>query len=86
MCTAGERNAIVLAIALRADLVLIDERAGVAVARARDLAVTGTLGLLDLAARHGILDLAETIARLRQTSFRCRPALLPELIARHRGT
>jgi predicted nucleic acid-binding protein len=42
----GERAAIALAVALKADLVLMDDRAGVAVARAKGFAVTGTLGLL----------------------------------------
>ena len=40
---SGEQNAIQLAIDEDADLLLMDERAGVAVARRRGLLVTGTL-------------------------------------------
>ena len=79
----GEREAVMLATALAADLILMDDRAGVVMARARGFAVTGTLGLIDLAARRGEIDVAEAIARLQATSFRCRPELLRELLARH---
>src|SRR4051812_43006999 len=40
----GERAAIVLAAQIGADLLLIDDRDGVNVARGRGFAVTGTLG------------------------------------------
>ena len=40
----GERAAIELATSLKADLLLIDERKGAAVARNKGFAVTGTLG------------------------------------------
>src|ERR1035438_3725839 len=43
---SGERNAIQLASDEDADLLLMDERAGVAVARQRGLIVTGTLARL----------------------------------------
>lgn len=42
----GERSAIALAATLGADLLLIDEAAGRAEARRRNLRVTGTLGVL----------------------------------------
>jgi predicted nucleic acid-binding protein len=47
----GERSAIALALALNADLVLMDDQEGVAAARRTGLVVIGTLGVLDLAAR-----------------------------------
>lgn len=77
----GERQVILLAKNAGADLVLMDERPGVAAARARGLAVTGTLGVLDRANRRGLVNLPEAVARLKATSFRCRPALLDELLA-----
>ncbi|EIZ84333.1 MULTISPECIES: DUF3368 domain-containing protein [Methylobacterium] len=80
----GEREAILLAPTLGAELILMDDRAGVAAARGRGLAVTGTLGLLDLAARHGLIDLEAAFARLRATSFRCRPDLFDTILAAHR--
>jgi predicted nucleic acid-binding protein len=80
----GERAAIALAAAIGADLILIDDRAGVAEARRRGLTVTGTLGVLDLAARRGLLDLAVTLARLKRTNFRYRPEIMDALLAQHR--
>ena len=65
----GERAAIALAVALKADLVLMDDRAGVALARAKGFAVTGTSGLLDLAARRRLLNLRDAFARLKTTNF-----------------
>jgi predicted nucleic acid-binding protein len=77
----GERAAIGLADRLKVDLILMDDRAGVATARALGFAVTGTLGVLDLAARRGMIDLAAAFARLRATSFHVRRLLLDELLA-----
>jgi predicted nucleic acid-binding protein len=71
---AGEAAAIALALMLRADLVLMDERAGVTTARARALNVIGTIDVLDQAARAGLIDIAAAVARLRATNFRHRPA------------
>jgi predicted nucleic acid-binding protein len=65
----GEREAIALAHLLRADLLLMDETLGRAEARRRSLRVTGTLGVLRIAAEKGLIDLPEVLARLRRTSF-----------------
>ena len=78
----GEREAILLARSLNADLVLMDDRAGVATALSLGLAAIGTVGLLDLAARRGLIDLADAFARLRATSFRCRTAIYDEILVR----
>ncbi len=80
---AGERDAITLALATKADLLLMDDQDGVAVARRRGFAVTGTLGLLDLAARKGLVDLAAAFMRLKATSFYYRQGLLDALLAQH---
>lgn len=80
----GEAAAIALAQAQGATLLLMDDRAGVAAARARGLAVVGTLGLLDFAARRGLLDLAAALARLQATNFRVRPEVVEALLAQHR--
>lgn len=79
----GEQAAIGLAAALRADLLLIDDRKGVAAARAKGLRVTGTLGILELAAQSGLTDFAQCVARLRQTNFRTPEALLDALLKKH---
>jgi predicted nucleic acid-binding protein len=47
----GERAAIPLAVALKADLILRNDRIGVTVAKSKGFAVAGTRGLLDLATR-----------------------------------
>lgn len=80
----GEEAALSLALCLRADLVLMDDRAGVAMARDKGLVVTGTLGILDLAASRKLIDVAVVVAQLKATNFRYRPELLNELVARHR--
>lgn len=80
---AGERAVIALALSLHPDFVLIDERAGVAAARAQGLEVLGTLGLLDRATRAGLIDLSRTLAALRATSFHARPSLFEALLAHH---
>lgn len=78
----GERAAIALARALKADLILMDDRAGVAVAQQHGLAVTGTLGVLELAARRGLIDVPSALTRLKATNFRYPPAIMDALLAR----
>ena len=77
----GEKAAITLALALKADLILMDDRAGVAVAREKGFAATGTLGLLDLGARRQLLKLDEAFARLKTTNFRYPPEIMEALLA-----
>jgi predicted nucleic acid-binding protein len=79
----GERAAIQLAVRIGAELLLIDDRDGVNAARRKGFAVTGTLGILDLAASRGMIRIADAVERLRNTSFRCRPDVLDALLARH---
>lgn len=76
----GERDAIALALAVNAELLLMDDRAGIAVARRLGLGATGTLGLLVMAHEHGLLALDEAFARLRATNFRHRSELLDALL------
>jgi predicted nucleic acid-binding protein len=66
---AGEHAAIVLALSVNADRLLIDEQAGRAEAERRRLPVTGTLGVLAEAHRAGLLDFERALAKLRQTNF-----------------
>lgn len=65
----GERSAIALAVALHADLLLIDEAAGRAEAKRRNLRVTGTLGVLRAGAEQGLVDVPALLARLKVTGF-----------------
>ncbi|WP_251951903.1 DUF3368 domain-containing protein [Salinibacter ruber] len=66
----GEREAILLAVRKEADLLLIDERAGRAVARKRGITVTGTIGVLGAAAQRNLIDPAQAVRDLRETTFR----------------
>lgn len=80
----GERAAIALAQSIRADLLLIDDRAGAALAQRRSLNVTGTLGVLDLASRAGLLLLRDVFPRLQRTNFRYPPSLMEALLKEER--
>ena len=65
----GERAAIALGLSLKADLTLIDERKGTAAALTKGFEVTGTLGVLDLAATRGLVNLRDALDRLTSTNF-----------------
>ena len=65
----GERAAIALATTLHADLLLIDDAAGRIESARRNLRVTGTLGVLRAAAEQGILDVPNTLSKLKATNF-----------------
>jgi len=76
----GEQAAIALYVATNADLLLMDDRKGMMVARSKGIAVIGTLGVLNLAARRGLIDLADSFARLKRTNFRYRQEILDALV------
>jgi predicted nucleic acid-binding protein len=72
----GEQEAIALAQSVDASLVLLDEKKGRQAAQGLGFVVTGTLGVLDLAARRGLMDLVDALKRLERTNFRMTPRLL----------
>lgn len=76
----GEKAAITLGLELKADLILIDERKGAAAASVVGLQTTGTLGVLDLAARRNFIDLAKSIDELKATNFRYRQSMIDALL------
>ena len=78
----GEHSAIALAATLGADLLLIDEAAGRAEARRRNLRVTGTLGVLRAGAERGLVSVPASIGRLRATSFYVDDALVTAIFQR----
>lgn len=80
---AGERAAISLAQALKADLLLLDDLAARRVAASKGLVLTGVLGVLDRAATKGWIDFADEITKLRQTNFRASSALVERLLQKH---
>ena len=61
----------------------MDDRKGVIVARGKELRVTGTLGVLDLAAQRGLVNFAQAVNRLRRTTFRIPEGLLDSLMKKH---
>ena len=76
----GERAAFALATSNQPSMLLIDERAGSAIARGLGLSITGTLGVLDEAARRKLISLPSAILRLKQTSFRYPKAIVARLL------
>ena len=80
----GEQAVILLALSLHADLLLMDDRKGVRAARGKGFRVTGTLGILEMAAQREMLDLAEAFARLRSTTFHCSDRVMSKLIAKEK--
>lgn len=79
----GETAAILLAEAIRADVLLIDERAGRAVAEGRGLSVRGTLGVLVQARMQGSLPaLKPVLESLVAEGFRIAPQLVAEALRR----
>ena len=81
----GERAAILLAESINADLLLSDDRAGAILAQRRGLAVTGTLGVLDLASQAGLLRLQDAFVLLQKTYFRYPPSLMEVLLEQERS-
>lgn len=80
---AGEKEAIALALTLKAEMLLMDERKGRREALARGLAVSGTLNILDVAAERDLIDLPAMMGRLLQSGFRASAVLIREMLERH---
>ncbi len=76
----GEQAAITLAQILQADLLIIDERSGRRIASERGIPAIGTLGILDDAARQGLVELSDAIDRLQQTNFRISRRIIQTLL------
>ena len=66
----GEREAISLALEINAPFLLIDDRRGRLEAMRLGLQVTGTIGILEIAARKDLLKFSEAIEKLRKTGAR----------------
>jgi predicted nucleic acid-binding protein len=78
----GEREAIALALTTGTNLILLDEKKGRQAARERGLSVAGTLGVIDLAARRGLVSLLDGLKNLEGTNFRAPPQLIRAIIDR----
>ena len=78
----GEREAILLAQELQADLVLVDDQDARAEATRRALTAMGTLRVFELAAEQGLVDLPTVLTQLRAARFYMTSEMVQELLAR----
>ena len=79
---AGEREAISLADEVQAAALLIDDRRGRMAAVQQGLRVMGTIGLLEEAARRGLIDFKGAVRELRLTNARIEAALIEAAMKR----
>jgi predicted nucleic acid-binding protein len=78
----GEAQAISLATEMHASAILIDERKGRRIAKEHGFTVLGTITVLELASRHGLLDLASAFDALQRTTFQIAQSLIDAAIER----
>jgi len=79
----GEREAILLAQELRADLILLDDMKARRAATESGLAITGILGILDQAATMQLINLPAAVQSLQETSFWASDHLFQKLLEKH---
>lgn len=79
---AGERGALALALEMKASLVIVDDRAARRTAEEMGFTITGTLGIIERAARMRLVDLEPCIAKLRATGFWMRESTIGEMRSR----
>lgn len=78
----GEREAISLVLELKADLLLADDAGARKTAQRLNIAVTGTVGILEAAAARGLLKLGDAFTELQRTDFFITPAIIDESLRR----
>src|SRR5215475_10867181 len=82
---AGECEAFALALELKADAVLLDDKGAMVEAKRLGLITIRTFDILERAAKENLLDLPETIEWIKRTSFRLPPAkIINEILGRDR--
>jgi predicted nucleic acid-binding protein len=67
---------------MKADRLIIDELQGRRAAARRQIAVLGTVRVLDEAAARGWISLPDAVARLQETNFHLAPEFLEWLLTR----
>jgi predicted nucleic acid-binding protein len=80
----GERDAILLALEVGIDTVLIDEISGRREAARHHLQVIGTVAVLEKAAHRGLIDFRDALQRLEKTNFRLGARIRDEFLRRNR--
>ena len=79
----GESQAISLAVEVRAPI-LLDDIDARRVAKTENLSVFGTIGVLELGAMAGLLNLEEALRALQSTNHRNTPELIEATLERYR--
>lgn len=79
----GERDAILLAQSLNANLLLLDDMKARRAALEKGLVITGILGILDQAATMKRIDLPTSVQSLQNTSFWASDSLFQKLLDKH---
>ncbi|MCI0661794.1 MAG: DUF3368 domain-containing protein [Acidobacteria bacterium] len=69
----GEREAFALALTLKADAVLIDDKNALPEARRLNLQTISLFTILERAAARDLIDLPQTVDKMRKTTFRLPP-------------
>lgn len=80
----GEREAIMIACELRAELLLVDDRDAARTAKGLGLLTVGTLGILELASAQRLCALSESAERLVKTDFYIDDQLIKQALERDR--
>ena len=80
---AGEREAIALALELKADLLLVDDKEARMAARRLNIAITGTLGVLELASVKKLIELPTVVRQMEEHGFFVKKEILAEMLERH---
>ncbi len=78
----GEREAIAIALELKAAQLLVDDRVARRIADQRGLLTSGTTGVLEQAAASGLVNLPEVMQKLLNTNFRIDAEVVRELLNR----
>lgn len=82
---AGEREALALALELKADAVLMDDKGATREARRLNIRAIPTFFILEQAAEKNLLDLPQAIAKMGQTGFYPPPeAVIQAMLERDR--
>ncbi len=82
----GEREAFALALALKAAAVLLDDRGAAVEAKRLNITTIPTFALIERASEMKLLDLPDTVNKMRQTTFRLPPEeLIEAMLERDRG-
>jgi len=79
---AGEREAISLAMELHADFLLVDDKEARTVARGLGLRITGTIGILELAAERNLIAIRPAITKLREIGFFIHEDIIASVLGR----